>query len=73
MHYTYRSPVGLMEIVPAPDGRWWLIIDGERVGSYHRPEGAADDVYCQATGHHGWDALPNQLEPCDLSEWTLSH
>ena len=69
--FFYRSPVGVFWIRPQPNsgGRFWLGIDDERLGSYHSPRAAADDVYCQATGWSEWDLLRRPNAPTDITEW----
>jgi hypothetical protein len=69
MRYIYRSRVGVFYIMPDGEGRWWLGVDGERLGSFHSPQAAADDMSGQHTGYHPWDSLPKISEPTDLSEW----
>lgn len=70
MWYHYRSDVGTFWIGPDGSGRFRLGIDDERLGSYHSPKAAADDVYSQSTGCSEWDSLLATSEPSDLSEWT---
>lgn len=52
LRYVFCSPVGTFWIEPRHDGRWTLGVNDMALGSYHSPESAADDVACQATGHH---------------------
>jgi len=67
--FIFRNPAGLFSIRPQ-QGRWGLWIGDELLGSYHRPEAAADDVYTQHTGWDAWDDKePDGSEPTDLSEW----
>jgi len=69
--WIYKSRQGTFWIKRREDGRFLLGIDEEALGSYHRPEAAADDVYNCATGHYAWDAQLTVTEPTDLSEWQL--
>jgi hypothetical protein len=41
----------------------------EVLGSYHRPEAAADDVSHGVTGYLDLDRLLESRAPSDLSEW----
>lgn len=69
MVFVFRSAYGMFVIKPH-NGRWGLWCGDELLGSYHRPEAAADDVYTQHTGCDGWDDKePDGTEPMDLSEW----
>jgi hypothetical protein len=70
LHYRFRSPVGTLWIKPQRNSdRFWLGINDERVGSYHSPEAAADDVYTQHTGWRPWDSASGLQKPRDLTEW----
>lgn len=69
MVFVFRSPFGLFIIKPH-NNRWGLWCGDDLLGSYHRPEAAADDVYMQATGHYDWDGKKTDgTEPMDLSDW----
>jgi hypothetical protein len=69
--YWFRSAVGVFWIRPQPghEGRYWLGIDDERLGSYHSPRSAADEVYMRHTGWHAWDRLRDADAPRDIGEW----
>ena len=67
--WIYKSSVGTFSIRKQSNGFWGPLIDNEALGAYNSPEGAADDVYTQHTGHDSWDLLPPVIEPTDLTEW----
>ena len=48
------------EIIPQKN-RYILIVNGERIGSYHSVNSAVSDIISQATGYSDWD----MLDVCD--------
>lgn len=68
--WTYHSPIGKMLIQRQKNGRYCLVLNNERYGSWHSPDAAADDVCHHATGCSDWDLLDGQVNPpADLSGW----
>lgn len=70
--YIFRSNIGVFRIGVDPynSGRLVLTLGDERLGYYHSPMAAADDVYVHCTGCYGWDCLDGKVDaPRDLSEW----
>ena len=68
--WVYHSPIGAMVISQQENGRYYLLLNDERYGSWHSPDAAADDVYHHVTGCFDWDSMDGQVDaPADLSGW----
>lgn len=74
MKWIYKSHIGIISIVPFVSGRWTILFNNDKYGSYLTPNQAADDVRSFSTGCDDWDLLcsnPNVLlnVPSGLEEW----
>lgn len=68
--YAYRTRAGTFRIALEANGRWQVMFEDERLGSYHSAQAALDDL---AGGHTFWPSCgdPSQLGlPGELSEWS---
>ena len=70
-YWTFQTRRGIFAIIPEGD-RFILKFESERLGSYWRPEQAADDA---AGGHFSGpmeaEAAASSL-PDELSDWTFT-
>lgn len=69
MRWCYRSPFGVLEIVPKRNGNFVLVLDGEEFDESHSPQAVADNLYTHTSGFFEWD-VSDFDGPTDLSEWT---
>jgi len=74
MKYMYKSEICTFFIVPNNSDRYDLLVKEksgieDKLGSYHTPTSAADDVYMCETGYHPWDNQFDVDEPASLEDW----
>lgn len=69
MYYRYNTKAGAFKIVPEKNGHWQAMFEDEGLGSYAKPEQAAEDL---AGGHTFWPSCGDPSEfrlPTELAEW----
>ena len=72
MMWVYRTSIGLLQIIKAPDGIcYFKFDDDDTYWTGHRdPQVVADDVHSHVTGCTEWDDADID-GPNDLSEWNV--
>lgn len=69
-YWRWRTPRGQVSIVPDGRGRFDLMFDYEKIGSYHRPEFAHDDAIHGSHFSTSSGVRTSDLDlPTDLSDW----
>ena len=70
IYYEYRTRKGPVRIVPNDRGRWDIVFEDEKLGSYHSPRAAASDASAGATFLPSSGVEFYDLDiPEDLPEW----
>ena len=68
--YKFNTRKGAILIVPNDSGRWDIVFDDEKLGSYHSARAAASDASAGATFMPSSGVEFYDLEiPEDLAEW----
>ena len=69
LHYCFATSKGLFKIVQEQTGRWQAMFEDEGLGSYARPNQAAEDL----AGGHTFMPSCGDTEPlgipAELSDW----